>query len=81
MVRHSMQFSEYALSTLERKVVKPIRLMRAPSCAVNLYFPLGLSVGRRKVLNCSSEAIKTRWGIGAEPGSNKVESQYGEFVR
>lgn len=42
------------------KVPKAIRRTRAPSCAVNLYFPYGFSDGSVKILNCSSEAIMTR---------------------
>ena len=58
-VRHVRQFSLYSLSTFDTKVVNPIFLIRAPSCAVSLYFPQGFNAGSINILNCSSEAIRT----------------------
>lgn len=61
-VRHTKQFSLCAASDLDTKVVKPTLRTLDPSCAVSLYLPHGFSVGRKNVLNCSSELIITLCG-------------------
>ena len=69
LVRHVKQFSVYSGLDFCAKVTKPTRRTRAPSWAVSLYFPEGFRVGSTNNLNCSSDAINTRWGwvVAASP--------------